>query len=78
MKDAFTSAPILCTWSLDLPTCLETDASGYATGRVLPQKQADGLWHPVAFWSSSMQEAERSNQIYDQELLAIIEALKEW
>jgi hypothetical protein len=45
-------------------------------GGALMQKQADGLWHPVAFCSLSMQLAERNYEIYDREMLAIIEALK--
>ena len=42
------------------------------------QQQVDGLWHPVAFCSSSMQLVERNYQIYNREMLAIIEALKDW
>ena len=42
------------------------------------QKQDDGQWHPVAFRSSSMQPAERNYEIYDREMLAVIDALKDW
>ena len=42
------------------------------------QKQEDSLWHPIAFQSSSMQPAERNYEIYDREMLGIIEALKDW
>ena len=42
------------------------------------QKLEDGLWHPVAFRSSSMQPAEQNYEIYDREMLAIVEALKDW
>ena len=58
LKDAFTNAPILVLWSLDYPTCLEVDASGFATGGTLLQQQPDGPWHPVAFQSVSMDPAE--------------------
>ena len=54
------------------------DASGYATGGVLSQKLDDGLWHPVAFRSASMQPAERNYEIWDREMLAIIDTLKDW
>ena len=54
------------------------DTSGFATGGALMQKQEDGQWHPVAFRSASMQPAERNYQIYNREMLAIIEALKDW
>ena len=65
-------------WDAEKPTRIEVDASGYATGGVLMQLQEDGAWHPVAYRSASMQPAERNYQIYDREMLAIIEALKDW
>jgi hypothetical protein len=54
------------------------DASGFATGGTLSQLQEDGLWHPVAFRLASMDPVERNYEIYDWEMLAIIEALKDW
>ena len=62
----------------DRLTRIEVDASGFATGGVLYQKCNDGLWHPIAYCSQSMNEAERNYQIWDREMLAIIEALKDW
>ena len=56
---------------------VETDASGHAIGGVLSQKQ-DGKWKPIAFLSRTMQPAERNYEIYDKELLAIVEALTKW
>jgi hypothetical protein len=53
------------------------DASGYAMGGVLSQEQ-QGKWLPIAFLSWTMIPAERNYEIYDKELLAIIEALKVW
>ena len=41
LKKAFTSQPILAVWNPDLPTRIEVDASGYATGGVISQKHAD-------------------------------------
>ena len=61
-----------------LPTRVEVDASGYATGGVISQKHPDGFWHPIAYRSQSMTEAERNYDIYDREMLAICEALKDW
>jgi transposase InsO family protein len=65
-------------WSADRETRLEVDASGYATGGVLSQKGEDGLWHPIAYRSASMTEAEQNYEIYDREMLAFCEALKDW
>ena len=78
LKQAFVSQPILTVWSHTRPTRIEVDASGYATGGVLSQKCEDGLWHPVAYRSQSMTEAERNYEIYDREMLAIHDALKDW
>lgn len=78
LRNLFVSSPILALWDPDRPTQIEVDASGYATGGVLLQQQEDSTWHPVAFRSSSMQAAERNYQIYNREMLAIIEALKDW
>lgn len=77
LQTAFISAPILTLWDPDLPTRIEVDGSGYATGGALMQQHADG-WHPVAFRSASMQPAERNYEIYDREMLAIVDALKAW
>ena len=39
---------------------------------------ANGDWHPCSYLSQSFSPAERNYDIYDQELLAIICALKTW
>lgn len=78
LKDTFSRKPILAVWEPGRPTRLEVDASGYATGGVLLQKLEDDLWHPIAFRSQSMVEAERNYEIYDKEMLAIIRALEDW
>lgn len=79
LKKAFTTAPILRIPDDENPFRLETDASDFATGAVLSQLDpTDGLWHPVAFYSKSLNEHERNYEIYDKELLAIIRALEEY
>ena len=60
------------------PFQIEADASKYASGAVLTQKDGNGNLHPVAFLSKSFSPAERNYEIYDRELLAIIRALREW
>ena len=78
LKQTFSQQPILAIWEPHRPTRLEIDASGYATGGVLLQKLEDDLWHPIAFRSQSMIEAERNYEIYDKKMLAIIRALEDW
>ena len=56
---------------------METDTSGHAIEGVLFQEQ-DGKWKPIAFLSRIMQLAKWNYEIYDKELLAIVEALTKW
>ena len=56
---------------------METDASEYAFGGVLFQEQEE-KWRPIAFLLRTMQPVERNYEIYNKELLAIVEALSKW
>jgi hypothetical protein len=56
----------------------EVDASGYAMGAVLLQKKEDGKKHPIAYYSKTLSAAERNYDIYDLELLAIVNAMDHW
>ena len=55
---------------------LITDASDYATGAILEQRDVLGQSHPIAYFSKSLQPAEWNYEIHDKELLAIIHTLK--
>ena len=41
-------------------------------------QQADGKWHPVAYYSQKMTQAERNYNIHNKELLAVVNALEHW
>ena len=56
---------------------VEADSSNYALSTVLSQKQ-NSIWQPIAFRSQSLNPAERNYEIYDKEMLAIVEAIKDW
>jgi hypothetical protein len=77
LKRRFTTAPILAHFYPERKTVIETDASDFALGCVLSQYQGKRL-HPVAFHSRKLNNAERNYEIHDKELLAILEAFKEW
>lgn len=77
LKQLFGTTPVLALYDSNRETCIEV-ASGYATGGVLMQKQDDDKWHPVAFQSHAMDPAQRNYEIYNKEMLAIIEALDDW
>jgi len=56
---------------------VETDASDIALGCVLSQYHGRRL-HPLAFHSRKLNSSERNYEIHDKELIAIMEAFKEW
>ena len=67
LKKAFTMAPILRIPNDKDPFKLSTDASDFATGAVLSQKDMQtNLWHLVAFFSKSLDVHERNYEIYDK------------
>ena len=78
LKTAFSTAEVLRGFDPDLPTRLETDASQWATGGVLSQKEDGEIWRPVAFHSRRLSPAECNYPIHDKELLAVIACLREW
>ena len=53
---------------------IETDTSEHAIGGVLSQEQKK-KWRLIAFLSRMIQPAKRNYEIYDKELLEIVEAL---
>jgi uncharacterized membrane protein len=77
LKHRFTTAPILRHFDPESLTQLETDASDFAIGAVLSQLYIR-IWHPVAFHSRKMAPAEINYEIHDKELLAIVDAFKQW
>lgn len=78
LKNQFCSAPTLAVPDPSGPFIVETDASKFAIGAVLSQKDCNNIYHPCAFISKGLKDAETRYTVYDSELLAIIFALKEW
>jgi transposase InsO family protein len=79
LKELITSAPVLESPDPSTPFRIEADSSDFATGAVLSQPSSfDGKWHPVAFYSKSLDAVQRNYEIHDKEMLAIIRALEEW
>ena len=77
LKDKITSQPVLTLPKREGKFRVETDASRHSIGKVLSQEQED-KWKSIIFLSRTMQAAERNYEIYDKELLAIVEALTKW
>lgn len=61
----------------DDPFRVETNSSDYANGGCLSQK-VNGVWCPVAFRSRSLNDVERNYEIYDKEMMAIMDSLADW
>jgi len=56
---------------------VKMDALRHTIGGILSQEQEE-KWKPIAFLSRIMQLAEMNYEIYNKELLAIVEALAKW
>jgi hypothetical protein len=75
LKDAMTSAPILAMPTDDDDYTLDTDASDFAIGAVLSQKQ-NGIERVIAYASRSLDRREQNYCVTRRELLAIVHFLK--
>src|SRR5260370_39060007 len=77
MKASFAEDGLLTRFDPELECVVETDASDFVTAGVLSQTH-DGVLRPVAFFSRKMSPAEVNYEIYDKEMLAIIDAFEKW
>jgi RNase H-like domain found in reverse transcriptase/Integrase zinc binding domain/Chromo (CHRromatin Organisation MOdifier) domain len=73
VKQALCSAPTLAMPDTQKDFTVICDASDFGIGAVLMQ---DG--HPVAYSSKLLNAAQRNYTVSDRELLAVVEALKQW
>jgi len=79
LKKAFTMAPILRIPNDKDSFKLFTNASDFVTDAVLSQKDMQtNLWYPVAFFSKSLDVHERNYEIYNKELLVVIQGLEKY
>jgi len=70
--------PVLVSPDLDKEFRVETDASNYATEKVLSMKCSNELWRLVAFISKSLSDTERNYEIHDKKMLAVVRCLEAW
>ena len=79
LKESFREEVVLAYPDQSREFFLEVDASDYGIGGVLSQvDDRTGHLRPVGFYSRKLQPAEQNYEIHDKELLAIVDALKEW
>lgn len=77
LKMALTSTPVLALPDMKLPFKVTTDASGTAIGAVLSQDFGKGD-QPLAYESKRLNEAEAKYPAHEQEMLAVVHALRTW
>jgi hypothetical protein len=78
LKKAFTGALVLRHYDPENMIVLESDASDYAIAGILSQYDKEGVLRPVAFYGRTMIAAELNYDIYNKELLAIVECFRLW
>ena len=78
LREKFSKQPVLSLPDLNKPFAITTDASKDASGGILLQADSNGEWHPCSYLSQSFSPTERNYDIYDRELLAVIQGLKTW
>jgi hypothetical protein len=71
-------APVLTQPNFEEPFIVDTDASAYAIGAVLHQRDESGHLRPIAYLSKTLDETQRNWDIGDRELYAVMEALRAW
>ena len=69
LKERFAKTPVLLIPDPTKPFVIESDASKFATGAVLRQKDDNGDWHPCGYISHSFDATQRNYEIYNRELL---------
>jgi hypothetical protein len=78
LKKAFTEAPIHQHFVPAKPIILQTDASGFAFAGILNQYDGFGILCPVNLYSRKCSPTEQNYDMYNRELLAIMETLRQW
>jgi len=78
LKQIVCEEPVLIQPDQTKPFEVEVDASNYAIGAVLMQRDDKKILHPVAYFSKTMNDAQRNYDVYNCELLGLQEMFKHW
>jgi transposase InsO family protein len=76
LKEKLISEPVLTIYSPSAETELHCDASANGFGSVLLQKQQDGKFHPICYFSKRTTPAESKYHSFELEALAIVYSLE--
>lgn len=78
LRDALVAPPVLAHPDFARPFIVTTDASGFAVGAVLKQKDDEGKARPIAYFSQCLNKAEQNYSATERECLAVILAVKKF
>ena len=78
LKRELSSDPVLRFPNLQQEFVVEVDASNYAVGGILSQKAEDDELHPVAYFSTALQQSQRNWSATTKEAFALIVAVRHW
>ena len=76
LKERLVARPVLALYNAETAIEVHTDASKLGLGGILLQKQSDGSWRPVAYFSCSTNSMEQAYHSYELEILALVETVK--
>jgi hypothetical protein len=78
LKSAIAESATLTVADGNRPFIVHTDASDYAIGAVLSQRDANGELRPIGFMSQKLSDVEYRWSVYEKELYSVVAALKHW
>ena len=78
LKEQLSSDPVLQFPNLNQPFVIEVDASDLAAGGVLSQTGPDDQSHPVAYFSTALQQSQGNWSATDKEAYALVTAVRHW
>ena len=78
LKRAVCRAPALLTADDDKQFYIHCDASSYAVGAVLSQKDTEGELRPVGYFSRKLSSTQLRWDVYEREIYSVVAALEHW
>lgn len=76
LKEELTSPPVLRIYNPSTETELHTDASSQGFDAILVQKQSDGHYGPIAYFSKATTDCGKNYHSFELETLAIVKAIE--
>lgn len=76
MINVLCNEPVLAIYDVLAEHEVHTDASSLGLAGVLLQKNGDGAWHPVLYFSRHCSDIESKYHSYELEVLAVVETLE--